>query len=234
MENSKIIEQNKKSVILLRTFIPGEQNKAKVSIRGTGFVVSEEGHFITCAHVYKEIPASELQHLEAQIPGKIDGNTIHYESMGVEFLRADEENDVALMKLKPNSPMNFTPIKAIGDAETIQVGDEVIFLGYPLATELLAMGFGITMSAAHCIVSAVKRRGIDKTLHFLMIDTHLNFGSSGSPVFSRAAGEVIGIASGRISNRIQVDPTNQSKVADIPANMGICRPINYVQKLLKS
>lgn len=233
MENSKIIEENKNSVILLRLFIPGENNKNQLSIRGTGFIVADDGKFITSYHLYKEIPENQRQYLEAQIPNKTEGGITNYERFNIEFLKMDEENDIALMRLNATDSRTFIPIKALGETEKIQEGDEVILLGYPLATELLAMGFGITMSANHCIISSVKRRGADKSLHFLMLDTHINKGSSGSPVFLKQTGEVIGIASGTISHRIQTDPTNQSKFADIPANMGICRPINYAKKLIQ-
>ncbi len=233
MENSKIIEKNKNSVILLRIVIPGPDSQTQLSIRGTGFIVSADGKFITSHHVYKEIPEDQRQYLEAQIPDRTEESVTHYERFGVELLKIDEENDVALMRIKNIDDKVFIPIQAIGDAERVKEGDEVILLGYPLATELLAMGFGITMSANHCIISSIKRRSADKSLHFLMADTHINNGSSGSPVFLKETGEVVGIASARISNRIQTDPTNQSKFADIPANMGICRPINYAKKLIQ-
>jgi S1-C subfamily serine protease len=233
MENSKIIEKNKDSVILLRLFIPGENNQRKISIRGTGFIVSNDGKFITSSHVYREIPENERQYFEAQIPGKTEEGITHYDRFDIEILKIDEENDVALMKLKTADERRFTPITEMGNAEQVKEGDEIIMLGYPLATELMAMGFGITMSTTHCIVSAVKRKNVDKSLHFLMVDADINKGSSGSPVFLRKSGEVIGIASGRISFRIQTDPVNQSKFADIPANMGICRPINYIKGLIK-
>ena len=94
---------------------------------------------------------------------------------------------------------------------------------------MLGIGFGITITTNKCIVSSIKRRGIDGSSHFFLVDTHTNNGSSGSPVFSVDSGEVIGIVSGKISSRI---PGPNGQIVDIPANIGICRPIKYAVELV--
>lgn len=232
MKISEIIEKNKKSVILIDIQIPGENNQKRISIRGTGFIVSKDGKFITCAHVYKQIPGNELSYLEVSVPGRTDERNITtYDRYKVKLLKTDEENDLALMQIiTDDKKIKFGSINDFGDSETVKEGDEVVFMGYPLATELLSMGFGLTMSTNHCIISSVKRRGKDGSLHFFMVDTHINNGSSGSPVFFKDTGKVVGIASGKITSRV---PAPDGKIFDIPANMGICRPIQYVNKLLK-
>ncbi|HBT81284.1 hypothetical protein A2757_03080 [Candidatus Giovannonibacteria bacterium RIFCSPHIGHO2_01_FULL_48_47] len=233
MENSKIIEKNKNSIILIEVFIPEvpESEKGKLSVRGTGFIISPDGQFITCAHVYNQLSENEKKHLRVNVPHEMDSKGItHYKRYGVELLKLDNENDVALMKIVDKNSGTFSVISKLGNSESVSEGDEVIFLGYPLATELLALGFGITMTTNSCIISSVKRRGIDGSLHFFLIDTHTNNGSSGSPVFLKSTGEIIGIVSGRISQKVDLP---DRKLADIPANLGICRPINYIKGLIK-
>ena len=230
MKISKIIEKNKNSIILVALYIPGAENQLKISIRGTGFIISKDGKFITCGHVYKQIPKDELPYLEVSVPGKTDEKKLtHYDRYKVELLKMDEENDLALMQIISDKN-NFQIVSGFGDSEVVKEGDEVVFIGYPLATELLGMQFGITMSTNQCIISSVKRRVIDGSLHFFMVDTHINNGSSGSPVFLKDAGKVIGIASGKISAKI---PAPDGKVFDIPANMGICKPTKYAEDLIK-
>ncbi len=230
MKISKIIEENKESIILIALSIPVQNNQSRVSIRGTGFIISRDGRFITCAHVYKQIPQNELSYLEVSVSGKTDGKKIlHYDRYKVELLKMDEENDLALMKIISDKK-DFKPIEGFGELESIKEGDEIVFIGYPLATELLSMQFGITMSANHCMISSVKRRSVDGSVHFFMVDTHINNGSSGSPVFLRDTGKIIGITSGRISAKIK---NPDGKTFDIPANMGICRPAKYAVNLLK-
>lgn len=231
MKISEIIEKNKNSIILVALYIPGVENQGKVSIRGTGFIISRDGQFITCAHVYKQIPQNELSYLEVSVPGKTDEKGItHYDRYKVKLLKMDEENDFALMQIISDKN-NFETIAGFGNSESVKEGDEVVFIGYPLATELLGMQFGITMSTNHCIISAVKRRARDGSLHFFMVDTHINKGSSGSPVFLKDTGEVIGVTNRRISQRISLP---DGKTFEIPANMGICIPAKYINNLIKT
>jgi len=232
MKISEIVKKNKKAVILIDIQVPGENNQKKVGVRGTGFVISRDGKFITCAHVYKQIPQNEIPYLGVAIEGKTDEKGIgHYDRYGVKLLKIDEENDLALMQIiSDNTEKQFETINGFDNSENVKEGDEVVFVGYPLATELLAMRFGITMSTNYCIISSVKRRGVDGSLHFFMVDTHINSGSSGSPVFLKDTGKVIGIASGKISTRI---PAPDGRQLDIPANMGICRPAKYISELIK-
>lgn len=231
MKNSAIIKKNKDAIILIDLIAPLKDNKKKISIRGTGFIISEDGKFVTCAHLYNQIPENEREYLGVKVPSKTDVKGItSYERYKVKLLDLDQENDVALMKIVSDEKAIFKPIKGFGDSESMKAGDEVIFLGYPLALELVGMRFGITMSANQCIISAVKRRGVDGSLHFFMIDTHINNGSSGSPVFNKGTGKVIGMASAKISAKI---PSPQGGQLDIPANIGICRPAKYISSLIK-
>lgn len=238
MKISKIIEDNKKAIILLNTEKMGENKQNIISIRGTGFIIFPHGKFITCAHIYKKIPPNELQYLGVYIPERTDEKNItYYKRYNVELIKMDEENDIALMNIISDGEKKFETIfkgiNNIDNSKIINEGEEIIYSGYPLATELLSMGFGITMTTNKCIISSVKRRGIDGSLHFFLIDTHTNNGSSGSPVFSLENGKIIGIVSGKISARVPVPYGIPDGKIDIPANMGICRPAKYINDLLK-
>jgi len=228
MNIQKIIEKNKNAVILIDVEIPKENNQKTISIKGTGFIVSPNGKFITNAHVYKQIPTNELQYIGAKVPGKTDEKGLtHYDRYPIKLLEIDEQNDLALMQII--SSKNFETVEKPGDSKSVKEGEEIVYIGYPLATEMLNMGFGITMTTNKCIISSVKRRGTDGSLHLFLVDTHTNNGSSGSPVFSLNNGKIIGIVSGRISSKI---PTPDGKIIDIPANIGICRPVEYANSLI--
>jgi S1-C subfamily serine protease len=228
MDIKKIIEKNRAAVVLLDIQKSIEGNQKNVSIRGTGFIIKEDGTFVTNAHVYTQVPKEDLPHLGVSVPGKTDDRGVtFYNRYPVKLLKLDEENDLALMQVTDG--MKFSAVSKIDFNHTLVEGEEIVFTGYPLATEMLGMGFGITMTANKCIVSSVKRRG-DGSLHFFFVDTHTNNGSSGSPVFSLETGDVIGVVSGKISSKVP-GPNNQ--VFDIPANIGICRPAKYIENLLK-
>lgn len=228
MNNPEIIEKNKAAVILLAIIKAGENNQNSISFRGTGFITSKDGQFVTCAHVLKEIPENEKKYLKVMVPSEGNNSKIlNYKNYDVRLLKIDEENDIATMEII--SQEKFVIVEKFGDSENVQEGDEVMILGYPLALELFAMGFGITLNASKCIISSIKRRGVDGSLHFFMVDTHINSGSSGSPVFLSSTGEVIGIASGKIEATVQLP---DKPAIRIPANMGICGPSKYITKLL--
>lgn len=227
MEIINIIEKNKKAIILVALV---KQAENQVSIRGTGFIISKDGKFITNAHVYKELPENEKQHLMVKIMDKDDAKGIfHYKNYKAELLKIDDENDIAFMQIINEEKIEFEVISDFENSESLKEGNEAIFMGYPLATEFLSMGFGITMISNSCIISSVKRRSTDGSLHFFMIDSHVNNGSSGSPIFSMETGKVIGIVSGKISQRI---PMPDGKIIDVPSNIGICRPAKYIKEII--
>ena len=224
---SKIIEENKKSIVLVDVHLPAEGTQIKINIKGTGFIISDDGRFITNAHVWRQIQDNEMAYAGVSVPGPTNEKGLTpYHRFKVEKIAIDDENDLALLKII--SDKKFEPIKNLGNSETVKEGEDVIYIGYPLAPELLNMGFGITMTTNKCIISSVKRN-MNGNLQFFLTDTHVNNGSSGSPLFNEQ-GEVIGVISAKISTRI---PIQGGIIADIPANMGICRPINLAKELLK-
>lgn len=230
MKTNEIIEQNKKSIVLVDVQIPAEGNQKRISIKGTGFIISSDGKFITNSHVYRSILENEMEYAGVSIPDRTDekGST-YYERYKIKLVEPlDDENDIALMQIISDKK-DFPVVKLSVNSENLKEGEDIIFIGYPLAIEMLNMGFGITMTSNKALVSSIKRRGVDGSFHFFLIDSHVNNGSSGSPVFLEN-GEVIGIISAKISSKI---PIPGGVIADIPANMGICRPIKYAIDLIE-
>ncbi len=227
----QIFKENKKSVLLLELFIPQKDGKKQISIRGSGFIVTEDGKFVTSAHVYNNIPESKRKFLRVVVADKTNKKGItFFKKYGLNLLELDNENDIALMKIETKDDKTFPAVNSFGNLEEIAEGDDAVFVGFPLAIKLLEMGFGLTMSMTHCMISSVKRRAKDGSLHFYIVDTHINNGLSGSPLFSVENGELIGIAAGKII--LNNFKTKDGQKVEVPANMGICRPINYVVDLI--
>ena len=140
---------------------------------GSGFVVDDQGHIVTAAHV-------------------VDGAT----SVSVKFadgtarkatvLGKDDAMDVAVIKVDADG-LTLHPL-TLGSSASVDVGAEVAAIGDP---------FGYARSISTGIVS-----GVDRTVqapngftvaHAIQTDAAMNPGNSGGPVLD-ADGDVVGIA----------------------------------------
>jgi putative serine protease PepD len=142
---------------------------------GSGFVVSEDGYVITNDHV---VEGGD----DAMSVSFSDGSTATAELVG-----RDPQSDVAVIKVAKSG---LTPV-AIGNSDTIAVGDPVLAFGSPLA---------LVNTVTAGIVSAVDRTieagdaGTTRYYAAIQTDAAVNQGNSGGPLVN-AAGQVIGVNS---------------------------------------
>ncbi|MBI3898608.1 MAG: Do family serine endopeptidase [Gammaproteobacteria bacterium] len=136
---------------------------------GSGFVISDDGYVITCAHVVEG--ASEIMVRLA------DRREYRARLVG-----ADRRSDIALLKINATNLRSV----AIGNPTDLAVGDWVLAIGAP---------FGFESSATSGIVSA-KGRSLpsENYVPFLQTDVAINPGNSGGPLFN-LKGEVVGVNS---------------------------------------
>lgn len=137
---------------------------------GSGFVVSSEGYIVTNAHVIVDADKVTVTFS--------DGEEIPCEIVG-----SDNTTDVAVLKVDKK---NLTPL-AIGNSDTVRVGEYIIAIGNPSGSELAG-------TATFGIVSATSRTmNIDGQVNdYIQIDAAINPGNSGGPLLN-TKGEVIGI-----------------------------------------
>lgn len=142
---------------------------------GSGFVVSADGHVITNDHVVSGGSGTATVIFD-------DGSTSQAELVG-----ADPESDVAVLRVMQRPGL---VVAQIGNSDFVQVGDQVVAIGSPLALRG-------TVTAG--IVSAVDRpiatgsgRGDTRYYAAIQTDAAVNHGNSGGPLVD-SAGQVIGI-----------------------------------------
>lgn len=145
----------------------------RLSGQGSGFIVNSNGYILTNAHVVNQadrvtVTLKDGRHFNGTVEG------------------ADELTDLAVVKIDSDS--ENLPVAALGDSDTIDVGDWAIAVGNPL---------GLDNTVTLGIVSTLKRSsatvGIpDKRLDFIQTDAAINPGNSGGPLLN-SQGEVIGI-----------------------------------------
>ena len=141
---------------------------------GSGFVIDDEGHLLTNAHVVAgatdiRVTFSDRGTVEARVLGK------------------DEDSDLAVLAVEPEG-LDLHPLE-LGDSGSVQVGDPTVAIGNP---------FGLDRTLTTGVVSAKQRRitaptgfSIDNVLQ---TDAAINPGNSGGPLID-STGRVIGINS---------------------------------------
>jgi S1-C subfamily serine protease len=140
---------------------------------GSGFLIDNDGHILTNAHVVEGAKSVTVQlgdgaEQDAQVVG------------------SDPSSDIALLKVDNTEGANPLPL---GDSSKVEVGDPVIAIGNP---------FALDRTVTSGIVSALQRQ-IQAPNGFsisdvIQTDAAINPGNSGGPLIN-GAGEVIGINS---------------------------------------
>jgi S1-C subfamily serine protease len=143
---------------------------------GSGFVIDDDGHILTNAHVVDGAEAVTVR------VGGEDGDTLDAEVVG-----ADPSTDVAVLEVTDGADQ-LEPLE-LGSSAGVEVGDPVVAIGNP---------FGLDRTATAGIVSAVQRQ-ISAPNGFtiqnaIQTDAPINPGNSGGPLID-ASGAVIGINS---------------------------------------
>ena len=143
---------------------------------GSGFVVSADGYVITNDHVVEGAG-------NAVSVSFSDGSTVKASVVG-----RDAESDIAVLKV---ARPDVVPV-AIGNSDSIAVGDPVLAFGSPLAL-VNTVTAGI-VSAVDRTIEAGEPGGTTRYYAAIQTDAAVNQGNSGGPLVN-AAGQVIGVNS---------------------------------------
>ena len=142
--------------------------------KGTGFLVSTNGHLVTNAHVVQGCVGDIQGNLSGEAPAKL------------RLVSSDETNDLALLQ----ATGSFKDIAKIRD-KAIQSGDSVVAIGYPFHG-LLTSDFTVTTG----IVSSLS--GILNDTRFLQISAAIQPGNSGGPLLA-SSGDVVGVVAAKLN-----------------------------------
>jgi serine protease Do len=144
---------------------------------GSGFLIDEEGHIITNAHVIEN-----AKYVWIQIP------VLGRQKLEVTVVGICPDRDIALLKISDEGVLNLRealgqiPYVQLGDSDAVQNAESVLVLGYPLGQYHVKSTTGV-VSGKEFVLNGM----------LLQITAPVNPGNSGGPVFN-AQGQVIGIA----------------------------------------
>lgn len=155
--------------IPVRSFY-GTQNTESI---GSGIIIGEDGSIVTNYHVIEGA---------SSITVKLTSGSEYIATV----VGGDEKTDIAVIKIKAKEELH---VATIGNSDDLEVGEQAVAIGNPLANEL----FG-TVTAG--IISGVNRTMTvgQKDMNLIQTDAAISPGNSGGALINKY-GEVIGINS---------------------------------------
>lgn len=220
MSFSEIAERNSSAVVFIRSeFELVDENDRVVSRQartGSGFIVTNTGLIVTNRHLVRDWEYNEPQpgttgrtsRIEIVFPGHKPDNAIP-----AELFRLSDSEDVDVVILKITPFENMPRVLGINNnIESIDQGDEVAVIGYPLGLDLMQLtnNSRIENSLSTGVVSRVNQ-------DLIQVQLRAYRGASGGPLFNRR-GEVIGIVTANV---------------DFANEISLCIPIGEAYRLIR-
>jgi len=168
----------------------------------SGFFITNDGVFVTNHHVVRDRTSIQIDNGGMLVPAEV--------------IATDPANDLAILRADVRS----VPLP-VGSARDVRVGEEVIALGYPLASIQ-----GQEMRASFGRVNALSSLNSDN--RHLQIDAPVQPGSSGGPLIG-PDGRVVGVVTARLDDLATLRATGA-----LPQNISFGLKIDYLTPLLPS
>ncbi len=207
-------------------------NQNQVNIIGSGFCVEKKGVILSAAHLYNQVPEEYKNQILGMAMTKQETNGLeHYKWSPLKFKTKDDDSDCALFEYKDYHDTLLNPLH-LGNSDEVEVGDDVYFIGFPYAGQLINEGYGITLIVNRTIMSNIKLDGVipNYPRNWFIVDAISNPGNSGCPLIDLENNKVIGIMT--ISFRIRSKVNPQLDIRE-PMHIAGAKPINLAKKLLK-
>lgn len=229
-ELADVIDDLRPSVVGIGTVRPVRGNhKPAIDFRGTGFVVGNGRQVITNYHVLPE----KLDRTNKESLAIFVGRGKAGKAMVAKVLRKDRDHDLALLEIIEGS----LPAMRLGDVAFIREGSDIAFTGFPIG---MVLGLypvthnGIISAITPIVIPAVASRSITAAqmkrmrnpFEVYQLDATAYPGNSGSPVYNRDTGEVIGVI-----NSVFVKGSKET-VLEKPSGISYAIPVRYVHDLL--
>lgn len=230
------IAKVKPSVVIVGTF--KNTSSPRFGLKGTGFVVANgnqgQGNLVvTNAHVLQQ-PADEDPETALVIQIRVGQN--QWQMRSAILLEVDRVHDLALLRFE--GPAG--PALKIHDSGTVQEGQAVAFMGFPIGG---ALGFSpvthrgmISSITAAALPTPTARQLNEKAIRGLrgggsfdifQLDGTAYPGNSGGPLFDPNTGDVLGVV-----NMVFIKGTRESALTN-PSGISYAIPSTFILELLE-
>jgi len=176
--------------------------------QGSGVIIDASGLVITNWHVAAH-PAARPDIFELQVRLK------DKRSFPARILNVSRENDLALLQLELPAGEQVKPV-AIGDSDTLMVGETVIAIGNPQG-HANTVTRGVLSAVDREIAARTPDGGVLQLRGLLQTDAAINQGNSGGALLD-ITGKLIGINNAMAANA---------------ENIGFAIPVNTVQRVFQ-
>jgi len=225
---SDLIDQIRPAIVGVGTIEKTRRPPSR--LLGTGFAFANGSLIATNAHV---IPL-EMNSKRREFLAIFTGRGKQAVGREVRVLSIDRQHDVAILKMD-GPPLSALPL---GDPKAAREGEAIAFTGFPIGAVLglyPVTHTGIISAITPIVIPARNSRELTaEQIRFLrhpfevfQLDATAYPGNSGSPLYSRETGKVIGII-----NMVFVKGKKENILKD-PSAISYAIPINYLEALLE-
>lgn len=184
-----------------------DRKKPIFGYQGTGFLITRQGHVLTCAHVLGEDDEATLW-----ISGK---------RFIADVIDKDKKKDLAVLKIRNGGGTGLRPM-SFRKEKRYSMGEDVFTIGYPLSSML-----GNTARLSKGLISAT--RGMRDDPNQLQFSAGIQPGNSGGPLFDNH-GVVVGVVQKTLNPLTLMKRTGGA----IPQNVNFAIKTDIVLEYLKS
>jgi len=183
MQIKDLIKLTKPAIVQIGIPAKDETGKEIFDGKGSGFLVSSEGHVVTCSHVIENLQTP-------YVAFELGNFQLSYYRTTIINDDGKENKDFAILKIDQIDISTLpTPLK-LGNISGVEVGNEALFFGYPLKV--------IKITVHKAMLSAIGADILMPNVNILQIDGSVNNGNSGGPLVD-LNGNVIGIITKKYS-----------------------------------
>jgi len=222
-----VIEITKKSVVAVGTYMP--KRSPRGIFLGTGFAIANGRLIVTNAHVLpKKIEDKSFEKLTV-----FNRQNKQIKMFEAKVVAVDKEHDIAILQLVNG----LLPATGLSNAK-VREGQTVAFTGFPIG---MVLGLhpvthtGIISAISPVVLPMLRSRQLNAKLmkrlqdpyDVYQLDATAYPGNSGSPVYEKETGKVIGIV-----NKVFIKESKET-VLSKPSGITYAIPIRYLDDLLK-
>lgn len=202
----------------------------RIGLAGTGFVVGDGKHIVSCAHIFTRVLDSEKNETWVVLTGRDRQMNVRQASI----VARDKERDLILLKIDGEA----LPVLKLAGGETVREGWQLYFTGFPIGSVLglnpsthragLAAIVPIYTPVPNAVqLNARSLKQARAPYEVYELDAIAYPGNSGSPVWHPETGEVLGVL-----NSVFVKGAKET-VLSTPSGISYAIPVKYVREMLR-